>query len=57
MFYDVLELKDSHADQSVVPGKAVVLDTNVQLEALQLLLVTDDAATVQIRTSGDSDTK
>lgn len=44
---DVLELQHGHAHQAVVARKAVVLDTDVQLEEVQLLLVADHAETRQ----------
>ena len=41
---DVLQLDDGHADQPVVPGEAVVSDADMQLVAVERLLVTDHAA-------------
>ena len=32
LFYDILELHDSDTDKSIVPGKTVVLNTDVELE-------------------------
>jgi len=44
LLHDVFELQNGHAHQSIIPGKAVVLDADVQLEVVQLLLVADHAA-------------
>ena len=43
LVHDISELHHTDSDQSVVPAKAVVLDSDVQLVGGHLLLVADNA--------------
>jgi hypothetical protein len=45
---DVLQLHYGHADEAVLTGEAVVLHADVQLEVVQLFLVSDGAKKVDL---------